>query len=104
MAHTEKKPICAALVSRCVTYLPRLGGRDVGIRLKLTKDKVEYTVITLFDLVPPAVEAGESTSTICGVGRTGRISLGRFLLQPPTFQVSIAGVGEGGSSLNAAGG
>ena len=46
MAHAGKKPICAALAASRVANLPRLGGRAVGIGLKLLKEEREDTVRT----------------------------------------------------------
>ena len=103
MAHAGKKPIFSALAARQFANSPMLGGRAEGIGLKLTKGEGEDTIITSFNLGLPAVEAGGSISTVCGVGRPGRISLGRFPRWPPTWQVSTAGIGGGGSCLNAFG-
>ena len=102
-AHVGKKPIYVALLARLVANLPRFGGRAVDIGLKLTTG-VEEKLSTRFNLGPPAVEVRGSASTVCGMGRPGRISRGLFLHRPPTCQVSAAGADGGGSSLNAAGG
>ena len=64
---------------------------------------MEYTLRNLFNLGPPAIElGGGSKMTTCGGGWLGRIYLGRFLLWPPSCQVSVTGNGQRGSSLKPA--
>ena len=102
LAHAGENLVCAAVLSRLFDNLPRFGGRAVGIGLKIIKG-TEYTVITCLILDLPVVEVGGSTRNVFGVGLPGRISLGCFLLHPPSGQVSTPGAGGRVSSLKLAG-
>ena len=102
LAHAGGNLICAAVSSGLFDCLPKSGGRAVGIGLKLIKG-TEYTLIICLILDLPTVEVGGSTSNLFVVGLPGRISLGRFLLHPPSVQVSAPGACRRVSPLKLAG-